>query len=98
MRIAFLGGGNMATALIGGLIAKGTDPRSISVIEMSPAARDKLGRAGSGNEIGGRIVGRAHADMAEAVEHALVGKNPVGKDKLGERVFDGLAHAASCQR
>jgi pyrroline-5-carboxylate reductase len=43
MRIAFLGGGNMATALIGGLIAKGTEARSISVIEMSPAAREKLG-------------------------------------------------------
>ena len=43
MRIAFLGGGNMAGALIGGLIARGADPRSISVIEMSPAAREKLG-------------------------------------------------------
>ena len=43
MKIGFLGGGNMASALIGGLIAKGTDARSISVIEMSPAARDKLG-------------------------------------------------------
>jgi pyrroline-5-carboxylate reductase len=30
MRIAFLGGGNMAAALIGGLVAKGTDPRSIA--------------------------------------------------------------------
>jgi pyrroline-5-carboxylate reductase len=43
VRICFLGGGNMATALIGGLIAKGSDARSISVIEMSPAAREKLG-------------------------------------------------------
>jgi pyrroline-5-carboxylate reductase len=43
MKIAFLGGGNMATALIGGLIGKGADARSISVIEMSPAAREKLG-------------------------------------------------------
>ena len=43
MRIAFLGGGNMAAALIGGLIAKGTDARSISVIEVSPAARERLG-------------------------------------------------------
>jgi pyrroline-5-carboxylate reductase len=42
MKIAFLGGGNMASALIGGLIAKGTDARSISVIEMSPAARERL--------------------------------------------------------
>jgi len=43
MRIAFLGGGNMATALIGGLVAKGTDARSIAVIEVSPAARERLG-------------------------------------------------------
>jgi pyrroline-5-carboxylate reductase len=43
MRIAFLGGGNMATALIGGLVAKGADPRSFAVIEVSPAARERLG-------------------------------------------------------
>jgi pyrroline-5-carboxylate reductase len=42
MKIAFLGGGNMASALIGGLVAKGTDARSISVIEVSPAAREAL--------------------------------------------------------
>ena len=43
MKIAFLGGGNMASALIGGLIAKGHDASRISVVEMSPAAREKLG-------------------------------------------------------
>lgn len=42
MRIAFLGGGNMAAALIGGLLAKGTEARSISVVEVSPAARERL--------------------------------------------------------
>ncbi len=42
MRIAFLGGGNMASALIGGLVAKGADARSISVIEVSPSARERL--------------------------------------------------------
>jgi pyrroline-5-carboxylate reductase len=42
VKIAFLGGGNMAAALIGGLIAKGTDARTISVIELSPAARERL--------------------------------------------------------
>jgi pyrroline-5-carboxylate reductase len=42
MRISFLGGGNMASALIGGLVAKGTDARSISVVELSPAARERL--------------------------------------------------------
>jgi len=42
MRIAFLGGGNMASALIGGLVAKGTDARSIAVVEVSPGARERL--------------------------------------------------------
>ncbi|MGQ0653940.1 MAG: pyrroline-5-carboxylate reductase [Betaproteobacteria bacterium] len=43
MKIAFVGGGNLATALIGGLIAKGFDARAISVVEVSPAARERLG-------------------------------------------------------
>jgi pyrroline-5-carboxylate reductase len=42
MNIAFLGGGNMASALIGGLLAKGFDPASVSVIEVNPAARERL--------------------------------------------------------
>jgi pyrroline-5-carboxylate reductase len=42
MSIAFLGGGNMANALIGGLLARGYERRSISVIEVSPAARERL--------------------------------------------------------
>jgi pyrroline-5-carboxylate reductase len=43
VNIAFLGGGNMANALIGGLVARGVEPRSLSVVEVSPAAREKLG-------------------------------------------------------
>jgi pyrroline-5-carboxylate reductase len=46
VNLAFLGGGNMANALIGGLVAKGFDARAISVIELSPAARDKISRHG----------------------------------------------------
>jgi pyrroline-5-carboxylate reductase len=46
MSITFLGGGNMANALVGGLVAKGYDPRSISVIEISPEARDKIAAHG----------------------------------------------------
>ena len=42
LKIAFVGGGNMASALIGGLVAKGHDATRISVIELSPAAREKL--------------------------------------------------------
>ena len=42
MKIGFLGGGNMASALVGGLLAKGFEPRSITVIEVSPAARERI--------------------------------------------------------
>jgi len=42
LKIAFLGGGNMASALIGGLIGKGADAASISVVEVSAAARERL--------------------------------------------------------
>lgn len=42
MSIAFLGGGNMAQALIGGLLAKGHDPSQLAVVEVSPQAREKL--------------------------------------------------------
>jgi pyrroline-5-carboxylate reductase len=44
LNIAFLGGGNMANALIGGLLAKGAAPGSISVIERLETAREKLAR------------------------------------------------------
>jgi len=44
MKIGFLGGGNMANALIGGLLAKGTTrPQDIAVVDVSPAARERLG-------------------------------------------------------
>jgi pyrroline-5-carboxylate reductase len=42
MKIAFLGGGNMASALIGGLLAQGFDAGAISVVEVNAAARAKL--------------------------------------------------------
>jgi len=46
MKIAFLGGGNMANALVGGLIARGFDRRAITVIEVSPAARERIAAHG----------------------------------------------------
>lgn len=42
MKIAFLGGGNMANALVGGLRAKGAAAADLSVIEVSPAARERI--------------------------------------------------------
>lgn len=42
--IAFIGGGNMARSLIGGLIRRGVDPRTIRVSEPDSGRRDELAR------------------------------------------------------
>lgn len=42
MKLAFVGGGNMANALIGGLIARGAKAGTLSVVEPMAAARRKL--------------------------------------------------------
>ncbi|HET7774998.1 MAG TPA: NAD(P)-binding domain-containing protein, partial [Azospira sp.] len=42
MKITFLGGGNMANALIGGLVAKGFAAADIAVVELHPDNRAKL--------------------------------------------------------
>ena len=42
MKITFVGGGNMAGALIGGLIGKGHAPEAIRVVEIQSEARARL--------------------------------------------------------
>ena len=44
MKITFIGGGNMATALAGGLIKRGQAPSAIQVVEVDPAARKRIGK------------------------------------------------------
>lgn len=44
MKITFLGGGNMASALIGGLLKRGFDASDIQVIELYEAARERLAK------------------------------------------------------
>ncbi|MGS0758134.1 pyrroline-5-carboxylate reductase family protein, partial [Roseateles sp. GG27B] len=59
--IAFIGGGNMASAIIGGLIRAGRDPASIQVVEPFEAARERL-RA----EFGVPVMAQADARLAAA--------------------------------
>jgi pyrroline-5-carboxylate reductase len=42
MKICFIGGGNMGSALIGGLLAKGQDARAINVVEPQAPVRERL--------------------------------------------------------
>ncbi|MEB2335816.1 MAG: pyrroline-5-carboxylate reductase [Burkholderiales bacterium] len=42
MQIAFIGGGNMAAALVGGLLARGTAPAAIRMVEPLAAQREQL--------------------------------------------------------
>lgn len=60
MKITFIGGGNMAKALIGGLIKRGYSPSKIHVVEMDKAKCTELH-----NEFGVR----ATPELAEAVAH-----------------------------
>ena len=62
--IAFIGGGNMARSLIGGMVARGVDPADIHVAEPVDALREALAR-----DFGVQV----HADAATAVEAAGTG-------------------------
>lgn len=42
MNILFIGGGNMAAAIIGGLIARGWQPRDMHAVDVLPEARARL--------------------------------------------------------
>jgi pyrroline-5-carboxylate reductase len=46
MNICFIGGGNMASALIGGLLKRGMSPQKINVVETDNAACERLKRFG----------------------------------------------------
>jgi pyrroline-5-carboxylate reductase len=59
--LAFVGGGNMASAIIGGLVASGTDARSIVVVEPFEGQRERLAR-----EYGVAAIANADAALARA--------------------------------
>ena len=65
MKTTFIGGGNMASAIIGGLVARGARPADIRVVEPVPAQRERLTARLAG-------VGLHSATSAAAVEGADV--------------------------
>ena len=70
MRVAFVGGGNMASALIGGLIARGTSARQFRVVEPSSAQRASLAQRFPGVELFAEASASAIAD-ADVVVFAV---------------------------
>ena len=63
MKITFIGGGNMAKALIGGLIKRGYSPSKMHVVELS---KDRCA------ELHNEFAVRASTDMTQAVAHSEV--------------------------
>ena len=61
MRIAFVGGGNMATAILGGLLARGMQSAEMLVIEPDDSARLRLF-----SQYGVKCVGAPVPDLAHA--------------------------------
>ena len=59
--LAFIGGGNMASAIIGGLIKQGTPPNRIVVVEPFADARTRLN-----SQFGVRTLGTADDNLAQA--------------------------------
>ena len=45
VKITFIGGGNIASAIVGGLLRKRWPRRAIQMVEVAPAARVRLARA-----------------------------------------------------
>jgi len=65
MNITFIGGGNMAAAMIGGLLKQGWTPASIRVVEIAAATRERLAR-----EL--RIVADAQINASSAAADCIV--------------------------
>src|SRR5688572_8182029 len=63
MQITFIGGGNMASALIGGLLKNGWSAETISVVEIDPASRSRLER---------ELHVRTHADSGSVADAGCV--------------------------
>ena len=96
MKITFLGGGNMAIALVGGLIQRGFNAQGLAVIEILPDARERLGA-----QFRIRVFGEASAEALacdvlvlavkpQQMREALTGLPAGGKRPLIVSIAAGL--------
>ncbi len=72
MIATFVGGGNMATALIGGLVAHGAQARDFRIVEPAPAQRDRL----AARFPGVAVFGEAAADAVAGADLVLLAVKP----------------------
>lgn len=71
LHIAFIGGGNMAQAMVAGLLRAGHRPQHISVAEPQAAARERIGRLHEGISLG-----IANAQAAAAADVLVLAVKP----------------------
>lgn len=106
--IVFIGGGNMSTALLGGLVAAGADARRIWVVEPFAQARERLAAAVPGLNIvaaAGAELGAAQAvvwavkpqQFAEAAAAVCAGW-PAVRQALQVSIMAGVRCAAIARR
>ncbi|PNS07452.1 pyrroline-5-carboxylate reductase [Solilutibacter silvestris] len=88
LSLAFIGGGNMARSLIGGLIAQGRDPASIHVAEPMAELREALRRD---------FAVHVHESAEAAAKHAAIWMLAV-KPQVMPEVCRDLATTASTRR
>jgi pyrroline-5-carboxylate reductase len=63
VHITFVGGGNMASALIGGLLQQDFSPAQLCVVEISPEGREKLQHAFNVQAVASLAQGAAQGDV-----------------------------------
>jgi pyrroline-5-carboxylate reductase len=63
VHITFIGGGNMASALIGGLLQQDFSPTQLCVVEISPEGREKLQHAFNVQAVASLAQGVAHGNV-----------------------------------
>lgn len=95
MRIAFIGGGNMARAIIGGLVARGRQAEEILVVDPDVITRSKLA-AQYGVEVQETPAKVAHADVVvfavkpQQMREAALALGPQAPDALYISIAAGI--------